>query len=188
MTLSEIRMGLRSSLDRLVVPRWNVPMGSHRGKGTASSALVACFRQHAGTIWGLTQPTCIQAPLHTPRRVTDLLRMLEARPNGLGERFESALERGEKLPVAAASNRAVDGDHDEIKGAPGSSHDYPLAKKLLEPDRVPPLDRLVESGRVRLLSQKGLSTSITGIRSAATQGKYLSPLRVRIANGEDAHR
>ncbi len=109
-------------------------------------------------------------------RAIDLLRMLEAKPDGLGERFESALERAEKLPVAAASNRAVDSDLDEIKGIL-DDHDYPLARRWLDQiERRHWLDLSVSS-RIRLLSQKGFIHLIQGDQVAAAK-EYLHAVQI----------
>lgn len=109
-------------------------------------------------------------------RVTELLRMLEAQPNGLGHRFESALERAEKLPTAYSSHLAVDGELDEIKGLL-DTHDYPLAQKLLERIECRHWIDLSESSRIRLLSQKGFIHLVHGDQVAAAR-EYLRAVRI----------
>lgn len=109
-------------------------------------------------------------------RVTELLRMLEARPNGLGEQFESALERAEKLPVAAASYSAVDGELDEIKGLL-ETQDYLLAKSLLARIERRHWIDLPASSRIRLLSQKGFIHLIQGDQVAAAK-EYLHAVQI----------
>lgn len=117
-------------------------------------------------------------------RVTDLLRMLEARPNGLGARFESALERAEKLPVAAASNRAVESDLDEIKGLL-ETQEYLLAKSLLARIERHHGSDLSVSSRIRLLSQKGFIHLANGDQVAAAKAYFRA---VQIAPHEEKTR
>lgn len=109
-------------------------------------------------------------------RVTELLHMLEAQRDGLGHRFESALERVEKLPTAYSSHLAVDGELDEIKGLL-DSHDYPLAKKLIERIECRHWIDLSESSRIRLLSQKGFIHLANGDQVAAAK-EYLHAVRI----------
>ena len=65
---------------------------------------------------------------------------------------------------------------DEIKGAP-QARDYPLAKKLLERIECRHWIDLSESGRIRLLSQKGFIHLVHGDQVAAAR-EYLRAVRI----------